>query len=110
MKRAKIILSVIALFAVVGGAFAFKFNTRNVWKYTFTVTLPQGVYSSTQSFCTSTNPTRFFTDEGILTIASTSTVKPGAPSTITLTDGLGHTLTIPLTSCSTIQTFTTTVN
>ena len=108
MKRAKIILSVVAILAVVGGAFAFKasrFTGQRAWSYTFTVTLPEGVYYSTKSFCTSINNTVFLQPglPNAVTLSSTA----GPASTITLTDGLGHTVTIPFTSCLAKETRTT---
>lgn len=111
MKKAKIILSVVALLAVVAGAFAFKagkFNGNPVWRYTFTVTLPEGVYSSTKSFCTSLGSTIYFTNGAPNTFTLSSTAGP--QSTITLTDGAGHTVSIPFTSCANIQTRTTNID
>lgn len=112
MKIAKIILLVIIPLAVVAGAFAVKagkFNGNPVWRYTLTITLPEGVYSSTRSFCTSINNTQYLTTcAGFNTVTLTSTAGP--VSTITLTDGMGHTLSIPFTSCTTKLTCTTTLD
>lgn len=108
MKKARIILSAIALLCVVGVAFAFKavrYNSTPVWIYTQAILVAGKVYSTEGPlFCTSTNPVRFFTvaPAGIAAATFSSTVLVGSPSTITLrnTANLMETLTIASTSCT----------
>ncbi|WP_146154360.1 hypothetical protein [Chitinophaga ginsengisoli] len=105
MKKARIFLSIIALLAVVGGAFAFKafrFNANPAWRYTTAITIGGSVYASTVSFCTSTQAVSFFTTECFeITTTCISTPWVGGPSTITLrnTANTSLTYTIPEASC-----------
>ncbi|SHM23800.1 hypothetical protein SAMN05216311_101927 [Chitinophaga sp. CF418] len=114
MKKARIFLSLIALLAVIGGAFAFKafkFNATPAWRYTNSITIGGSVYSSTVPFCTSTDPVSFFTTLCFeITPTYTSIARTGA-STITLvyTANTNLTYTIPQTSCSLLTTCVTAI-
>ena len=97
MKKAKIILSIVALFAVIGGAFAFKaskfgFGPRAYTTTSITtITVGTNLYTTTGTFCTLTTPIRYIVtlgDVGDVTttyytsLASFSTTLVSGPSTI----------------------------
>ena len=115
MKKARIFLSLIALLAVIGVAFAFKaskFNANPAWRYTSSITVGGIVYYSTVPFCTSTNAVSFFTTECFeITTTWSTTVRTGPPSTITLkyTANPNVTLTIAETSCFNLLTCVTAI-
>jgi hypothetical protein len=57
MKKAKIVLSAVALFAVVGGAFAFKARTAQHIFYTKNAASPFCTVPTLLNYTTSANPT-----------------------------------------------------
>ncbi|MVT10377.1 hypothetical protein [Chitinophaga tropicalis] len=97
MKKARIVLSAVALFALIGGALAFK-ATRNAlgvpYTLTRTVTIGGIAYSAAASFYTSV-PNEFFAFTGISTTKYSTTEQ--LPGVITLTQ-VGGTATTTIAS------------
>ena len=77
MKKAKIVLSAVALFAVVGGALAFKATRTPITLYTGTTNTIQNPNHA----CTQT--TAGVLGEGTLVYASTRPLAAGCPVTLT---------------------------
>lgn len=106
MKKARIFLSLVAMLAIIGGAFAFKafkFNANPAWRYTNSITIGGSVYSSSVAFCTSAQAVSFFTTPCFeITTTYTSIDRTAPPVTITLrnTANTSVTYTIAETSCS----------
>lgn len=90
MKKARIALCAIGLFAVVGGAFAFK-ATRQINIFytsrTFTTTTVPGGPITTLTYCDVTYRTRYTTD-----------VIPGVPTLVTSASTTTTTVPCPLTT------------
>lgn len=111
MKKAKIIIALIGLFAVAGGVLAFKarFTTDQVFVTTTIVTVERGgiVYYVTGNLCTSTNRW-IHTQLGVpATVWHLLTVPY---TTLTLTQiGGPLTMTLPFYPCVTTFTRTTTI-
>jgi len=112
MKKARIILTAIAMLAIVGGALAYKakFNGRFVYTIlvgntTVTETIDGKTYTAAVTqLCTTTN--KWFTNNGVLTTVSTN----GAALIGTAPGGFTAALNY-YTTCVTIpNTFTTPVN
>jgi hypothetical protein len=104
MKKAKIILSAIAVFAVIGGALAFKtsrFSETQLWTVTgvtvtSTTTAVGGpTYSATIPYCKTVN---FFTTDDSPLILTNARLTVGAIIKATRVGGT-QTTTIPFTAC-----------
>jgi len=112
MKKARIALATIALFAVVGGAFAFKAMRTGIPFYTLTNSYSTfgTLYSRAAAFL-GPHPTSFITPQGAtntVAVSTTATV-PGPAITLTQVGGT-NTITIPVWTGTTFATRTTTVN
>lgn len=118
MKKARIILSAVALLAVVGGALAFK--ARQTFGQVFTLTdeyvSGSHTYTAAALFYAPSTPARYFNTTapiGQQPVANLySTTGTTSPGTITLTadDGSGLTITLPKWTVSLTTTFTSAVN
>lgn len=115
MKKARIVLSALALVALVGGAFAFKatkFNGFGAYTLTTAYTTFGTVYTATVPVYLPIAPARFITDAGtnLTTVYSTTATTTTAPITLTRVGG-GATITFPAwTGVQLPNTFTTAVN
>jgi hypothetical protein len=115
MKKARIILSALALVAVVGGAFAFKaakFNGFAAYTLTTAYTTLGTVYTASVPVYLPITPARFITNVGNVptTVYSTTATTTTAPITLTRVGG-GATITFPAWTGVQVQnTFTTAVN
>ena len=110
MKKAKIIIALIGLFAVAGGVLAFKarFTTDQVFVTTTSVTVLRNgiVYYVTGNLCTSTNRWIHTTQGVSATVWHLLTV-PYTTLTLTQVGGGPLTITLPFYPCVTIFTRTT---
>lgn len=115
MKRARIVLSALAVFAVVGGAVAFKaskFTGFGAYTVTNQYTTFGTIYTRAAAAYLPINPVRFITSTGALqtTVYSTTTTTAVAPITLTRIGGT-ETITFPAwTGVQLPNTFTTVVN
>lgn len=118
MKKARIVLSAVALFAIVGGALAFKARTGfgQVYVLTDEYVVGSKTYTAAQLFYSPATPVRYFTTTGALGQQPVAnlyrTTNTLSPSIITLTadDGSGATITIPNYTATLTTTLTTAVN
>ncbi|ACU60670.1 hypothetical protein [Chitinophaga pinensis] len=116
MKKARIILAALAIFATVGGAFAFKaarFNGQPIWHATnsLTTVLNGKTYATFGAFYTSAGATLYISTTGISsTVYKTTATLPPTTVAATATDGSGATA--PITTYSAVPTVTrvTTLN
>jgi len=104
MKKAKIVLSLIALLAIVGGTLAFKaarFTSTPAWTYTDEVATFGTTYGTAVPFCY-TETTVFISQNlpGSITTTLSSTAGFPATARVTLEADNGNTITVPLKSCS----------
>ncbi|SDG05145.1 hypothetical protein [Chitinophaga filiformis] len=116
MKKARIILSAVAILAVVGGAFAFnaaKFNGLRAFTYTTEYTTFGTVYAAAASVYLPITPARFITDATVnplTTVYSTTGTTTTASITLTQVNGTA-TITFPAwTGVQVPATHTTAVN
>jgi len=112
MKKARIILASIAIFAAIGGAYAFKLFSVGFPVFTFTDEYTQGTVTYTLAngdfFCIAPGTRNFTTipsAQGAPTIAGYSTSLPPV-GTLTLRSG-ALTKTIPSYNCITTSLYTT---
>lgn len=116
MKKAHLILGITGIFTITSGIMAFKaarFNGLPVWHSTTWIsTLANNkLYFTYGNFCTSFQPTRFFSTTGQLTVVSLTS--PWLPPTTVLgtaIDGSGATTSIWTFPCTTTLTRVTTLN
>lgn len=114
MKKARIILSTLAILAVVGGAFAFKaakFNGFAAYTLTTAYTTNGIVYTASVPVYLPITPARFITNVGVnpTTVYSTTATTTTAP--VTLTAAGGATITFPAwTGVQRANTFTTAID
>jgi hypothetical protein len=110
MKKAKIVLTCVALLAIVGGALAFKAGkfTKGPRAYAYTSstasTVGQFVYTATGSFCTTPANVSFINTvgDGLGVVANTySTTTPLQVITLTHTPG-NETITRAIPNCQLI--------
>lgn len=115
MKKAPIILSMIALFSVAGGALAFKaakFCGNRAFTFTNGYITFGTVYTAAAAACLPINPFRCITTFGPAptTVYSSTGTTTTAPVTLTQVGGTGI-ITFPAYTCSLIEhTFTTVIN
>jgi hypothetical protein len=114
MKKAKLILTSIALLALVGGALAFKASRSSIGKVFYST---QSYYVGTATytraglatFCAPTTSARYWTNTpnagGLINSLYTS-AQPQGNITLTLSGGT-TTITIPSYSCTLTEAFTT---
>ena len=98
MKRARIVLSLVALFAVAGGAFAFKAMRNGQPAYTLTdqYTIGGVVYTAADPTLVPLNPARFISTTGVLTtVFSTTSSVLNQTTTFTRVGGT-QTITFPV--------------
>lgn len=114
MKKAKIILTGIAILAVIGGAFAFKASRSTIGKIHYTTASYSTfgtVYTRANlaTFCVSTTAASYWTIEDQGTPVSTSfrTTLPPTTSIVLTQVGGTNTITIPLNTCVLTTLFTT---
>ncbi|SHN45668.1 DUF6520 family protein [Chitinophaga sp. CF418] len=103
MKKAKIILSAIAVLAIVGGAYAFKASRSQFvgWKTTTVYYIGTNSYVTAVPFCTSTEP---LTTVGVANTTLYSSTTTTSPATRTVGNGI-TTFTIAVPGCT--NSFTT---
>ena len=114
MKKAKIILTAIALFALVGGALAFK-ALRSVQGKLFYTTIEyiSGTVTYTKpglaTFCVPTTTISYWTTvaNGVATTGLRTTAVPTTSTFLYRADGAPGTLTIPSYTCVATTLFTT---
>ncbi|PWV55504.1 hypothetical protein [Chitinophaga sp. S165] len=96
MNKARIVLSAVALFALIGGAFAFKAmrNGNPVFTTTLAYATNGTIYTATSPICTTTN--QFFTiaGVGVQSIVYSTTAEADAFTTLTRQGGT-QTITLP---------------
>ena len=111
--KSRIVLSAIALFAVVGGALAFKaakFNSTPAFTRTTAYATHGTLYTAAGAFFYAPKPGVFITGDVVALSTVYSTTGTIAPGTITLTRVLGtETITVPRWTASLTTTNTTDV-
>lgn len=117
MKKARLILTAVALLALVGGALAFKavrFNGSPVWAYTTNVSTNGTTYGYSAPFCTSQTSiaTAFFTvpPVGVQTTSALTSTALVTTAPLVLTAANGNTIAVPYVTCGLTTTRITFIN